>query len=90
MRTLPRAARVAIAALYLRHRDARRQEARLRLALPPESPAVMNAMHTVIDASNALIAVRATVIEQGDGPHHTTHEFMRLVALHGRALARAA
>lgn len=89
MRDLPRPARVAIAALYLRHRDARRHEARLRLALPPESPAVMNAMNTAIDASNALIAVRATVLEQADGPHHPTHEFMRVVALRGKALKRA-
>lgn len=83
MRNMPRSTRIALAALYLRYRDARRREANLRLSLPCSSPAVISAFHTTIDASNTLLAVRAIIAEQEDGPHYPVSEFMRLASLRG-------
>lgn len=88
MRSMPTAARIAIATLYLRHRDTRRQATRSRRTLGRDS--VVTDMHRdkATATWNDLQAVRANVHADLDGHRKplAAREFMKLVARRGQAM----
>jgi hypothetical protein len=89
MRTMPTAGRIAIATLYLRHRDARSQAARSRRQFGRTS--IVTDMHRdKADATwNDLQAVRANVLAEVDGHRRPldARDFLGLVARRAQAIA---
>ena len=88
MRSLPRPARVAVAALYVRMRDARSHHANLLRTQCPDSPAGIASRARFLETHNALQVVLGHL--HGGEPKFTSpREMLRLTALRGRAFARA-
>lgn len=89
MRTMPTAGRIAIATLYLLHRDARRQAAKSRGQLGRDS--VVTDMHRdKADAVwNTLQAVRANVVADVEGHRRSmpARDFLKAAAQRGRPAA---
>lgn len=86
MRTMPRTTRVAIATMFLRHRDMRRRHRECLATHGVESPATRAASVEEVSTWNALQSVISNVHEtHPDGsPRMDAHEMMRVAALRGR------
>ena len=88
MRSLPRSTRIAIATLYIRMRDARRRETRMRLTMGIGSAQALKARGETIESSNALQAVIGAVRDDLRFPSPTA--FVDLTARRGKVLSKAA
>ena len=88
MRDLPRPARIAVATLYVRMRDARSHHANLLRTMCPDSPACIASGARSLETHNALQVVLGHLY--GGAPKFASpKEMMRLTAMRGRAFARA-
>ena len=89
MRSLPEPARLAIATMYLRLRDARRHRANLLHRHGADFPAYLVADGQWLEAHNALQSVVGR-IHEGRVSYRSPGEMLKLVAMRGRQLARMA
>jgi len=89
---MPTSARIAIATLYLRYRDARRQAQQARARLGRDSVVTDMRQDQSLAVWNDLVSVKTNVYAEIDG-HRTPTDpktFLSLVARRGAALAKAA
>jgi hypothetical protein len=88
MRSLPRPARIAVATLYLRMRDARSHHAHLLQTTCPDKPACIASGARYNETHNALQSVIGHLYH-GEPKFPSPAEMLRLTALRARAFARS-